>query len=95
MFSTYLSLHLHSPFYVFDLLFFFEKTVLDLNSNNMGDLGTIAVIMACQDHPTMQSLNIASNDLTAAIIPSLCDYVKGSTRLKDLDICHNYIGREM
>jgi Leucine-rich repeat (LRR) protein len=73
------------------------KTIVELNlsANNIEDAGVIAIIMACQDHPTIQRLAIAANDLTSAIIPSLCDYVKSSTRLVTLDVSHNYIGREI
>ena len=73
------------------------KTIVELNvsANNIEDAGVIAIIMACQDHPTIQRLGIAANDLTSAIIPSLCDYVKSSTRLIALDVSHNYIGREI
>jgi Ran GTPase-activating protein (RanGAP) involved in mRNA processing and transport len=69
--------------------------ILDLSSNNTGDSGTIAVIMACQDHPSIQSFAISANDLTSAIIPSLCDYVKSSSRLEKLDVSHNHIGRDI
>ena len=59
----------------------------------MNDVGTIAIIMACQDHPSMQNLFIGANSLTSAVIPSLCDYVQMSTKLETLDISYNFIGR--
>ena len=37
----------------------------------------------------------SANDLTSAIIPSLCDYVKSSSRLEKLDVSHNHIGRDI
>ena len=49
--------------------------------------------MACQDHPAMRHLYIGANDLTTAVVPSLCVYVQGSTRLETLDISYNFIGR--
>ena len=66
---------------------------LDVSCNNMNDAGTIAIVMACQDHPAMRHLYIGANDLTTAVVPSLCIYVQGSTRLETLDISYNFIGR--
>jgi Ran GTPase-activating protein (RanGAP) involved in mRNA processing and transport len=66
---------------------------LDVSCNNMNDAGTIAIVMACQDHPAMRHLYIGANDLTTAVVPSLCVYVQGSTRLETLDISYNFIGR--
>jgi hypothetical protein len=59
----------------------------------MNDPGTIAIIMACQDHPVMRNLYIGANVLTVACIPSLCTYVQGSTHLEVLDLSYNFIGR--
>ncbi len=72
-----------------------SKTLLefDISDNNIGDAACMAIIGACNDHPTLSSVAFAGNDLTSIIIPHLCKLVETSSRLRSLDLSFNFIGR--
>jgi Ran GTPase-activating protein (RanGAP) involved in mRNA processing and transport len=72
-----------------------SKTLLefDISGNNIGDRACIAIIGACNDHPTLSSVSFAGNDLTSIIIPHLSKLVETSSRLKALDLSYNFMGR--
>lgn len=69
-----------------------DCTTLDLNNNNIGDIGTAAIAEALKGNTLLASLDLGTNNIGDIGAAALAEALKGNIGLTELKLCHNNIG---